>query len=211
MPIDRSKLSPADEVPGASTLRLCYWGRLMSGRTVNLETIQALAVKRGEPVSEIRAEIRRSGDDWVDGTLSLLWSPRGLDGLPPDTRLELRKPVSSCRSDQPELGRDALAGADGLVFVFDPQANCLDDNRAALVDLRRHLDGCGRALARIPLVVQENKQDLKGHARLAASERLDDEAPELEGRTRVRAIAMTGEGLRETVAALLRAMAELEG
>jgi signal recognition particle receptor subunit beta len=53
-----------------------------------------------------------------------------------------------------------LQGVDGVVFVADSDASRLDDNIAALADLKTLLAEHGYDYESIPLVMQWNKRDL---------------------------------------------------
>jgi len=55
-----------------------------------------------------------------------------------------------------------LRGVDGLVFVADSQADKMDENIESLTNLKENLTEYGYKLEDIPIVIQYNKQDLRG-------------------------------------------------
>ena len=86
-------------------------------------------------------------------------------------------------------------GVDAVIFVADSLRSRMDANREALRDLREHLDYYGVDLGKIPYVLQLNKRDLDD---VHDVEFLTREL-RLGGEPVYQAIAVNGEGVRETI------------
>ena len=96
--------------------------------------------------------------------------------------------------------RLVLQGVDGVVFVADSQADMMDSNRESLKNLQENLATYGKKLQELPYVIQYNKRDLKN---IESVGNLDGQlnpmhVPAFEG------IALTGEGVTETLVAISR-------
>ncbi len=96
--------------------------------------------------------------------------------------------------------RLVLQGVDGVVFVADSQVGMMDSNLESLKNLRENLATYGKKLEDLPYVIQYNKRDLKS---IDTVENLDRKinpthVPSFEG------IALTGEGVTETLVAISR-------
>ena len=96
-----------------------------------------------------------------------------------------------------------LKGADGVVFVADSAATRLEANRESLEQLRGLLQGGGRNLEEIPLIVQGNKSDVTGAASPeTVAEVLGG------GLDVVAASAATGEGVMPVLSMLVKQVLE---
>lgn len=96
--------------------------------------------------------------------------------------------------------RLVLQGVDGVVFVADSQVDMMDSNLESLKNLKENLATYGKTLEELPYVIQYNKRDLK---HIESMENLDVQlnpmrVPSFEG------IALTGEGVTETLVAISR-------
>lgn len=96
--------------------------------------------------------------------------------------------------------RLVLQGVDGVVFVADSQVDMMDSNLESLKNLKENLATYGKKLEELPYVIQYNKRDLK---QIETMENLDARlnpmhVPAFEG------IALTGEGVTETLVAISR-------
>lgn len=96
--------------------------------------------------------------------------------------------------------RLVLQGVDGVVFVADSQVDMMDSNLESLKNLKENLATYGKMLEELPYVIQYNKRDLKN---IESVENLDVQlnpmrVPSFEG------IALTGEGVTETLVAISR-------
>lgn len=96
-----------------------------------------------------------------------------------------------------------LKGADGVVFVADSAATRLEANRESLEQLRSLLQGGGRSLEEVPVMVQSNKSDATGAA-------LPESVAEiLGGDFEIKAAsAATGEGVMPVLSMVLKRVLE---
>jgi hypothetical protein len=94
---------------------------------------------------------------------------------------------------------EALADADGIVFVADSSPHARTANVKALAGIRERLDGRGRTAAAIPVVMQWNKRDR------ADARAIGDLESELNHRCfpSVEAVSLRGTGVAETLVAIL--------
>jgi signal recognition particle receptor subunit beta len=88
-----------------------------------------------------------------------------------------------------------LDRVDGLVFVVDARRERIDENVAALEELRSALAAYGRPLEEVPLVVQYNKQDLSDAYVLEELHRKLD----VRGAAAFEAVATEGTGVLQTL------------
>jgi signal recognition particle receptor subunit beta len=97
-----------------------------------------------------------------------------------------------------------LTGADGLVLVFDSQADRSDANSESLENLHENLTAHGRSLSQIPHVIQYNKRDLANALPIDELERQLNRhlAPSFGS------VAMSGEGVYEALEAVTRSVLE---
>ena len=96
-----------------------------------------------------------------------------------------------------------LNGADGVVFVADAQADRLPENERSLAELREFATVQGRAYPEFPLVLQYNKTDLPDALPTADL----DAALNPDGLPTVRAVALDGTGVVETLRTVMRRVA----
>ena len=92
-----------------------------------------------------------------------------------------------------------LAGIDGVVFVADSDPARAQANRNSMEEVRRTLDVGDEDGRRVAMIVQANKRD---HAWAVPVEDIARLAPEA---SVIPAVALLGEGVRETLAAICRA------
>lgn len=183
-----------DRETGALVLRIVYDGPSRAGKTTNLRTLASLL-----PVSR-RSEVRTPSATPGGSTLRY-------DLLEVDVGL-----VESSRGEHParcevlsvpgQLSLAAhrvalLASADAAVLVLDATPVATRRNRTSLSALRAFR--AAGLLAEVPLVLQANKQDVAGARSAAALAR----ALELPASRSVDAVAVAGEGVRETFFAAL--------
>lgn len=88
-----------------------------------------------------------------------------------------------------------LDRVDGLVFVVDARRERIDENVAALEELRSALAAYGRSLEEVPLVLQYNKQDLSDAYVLEELHRKLD----VRGAAVFEAVAAEGTGVLQTL------------
>jgi hypothetical protein len=93
-----------------------------------------------------------------------------------------------------------LKGVDGIVFVADSQKEKLSDNIDSLKNLEENLNEYGKSVRTLPFVFQFNKRDLDEiNTPAELNKRLNER-----GYPSVEAIATTGQGVMETLAAISR-------
>ena len=88
-----------------------------------------------------------------------------------------------------------LKGADGVVFVADSQEDRMDANLETLENLQEHLKVHSLDFATIPYVLQLNKRDLPNILPRGELQR----QLQLKGEPTVEAVAITGQGVFETL------------
>lgn len=175
--------------------KIVFFGPEMSGKTTSLSAIAA-----GIP-AEARGEFRAIAAESARTIFS--------DSLPIDlgqhlgfhVRCHLYTVPGQTRSSGPRAA--VLHGADGVVFVADATPLRMAENMSSLAELRDLLAGQHKRLADVPLVLECNKSDLPGAvppADLAASLDLAD-------RPVVRAVAINGEGVFDTLRVIIKLVA----
>ncbi len=97
-----------------------------------------------------------------------------------------------------------LRDTDGIVFVADSRPNRMDANVDSMLELRECLDGYEVDLANIPHVVQYNKADLVDQVDIGALRA----SLNRHGMPDFLASTKTGEGIMETLRAVVRAVAD---
>ena len=127
-----------------------YAGPALSGKTTNLEYIQA-ATGCGELVG-----INTEGERTVFYDLL----PVKLGELPDGWRLTINLKTVPGQIQYIGARKLVLRKPDAVVFVADSSARRLEANRYALDDLQRILIDNSNDLRRVPLVMQYNKRDL---------------------------------------------------
>src|SRR5688572_25616340 len=176
--------------------KVVYYGPGLGGKTTSLQYIHATArpEHRGKMVSLATP---------VDRTLYFDFLPIRVPGVRGSSvRLQLfTVPGQVYYNATRKL---VLTGADGLVLVFDSQRARSDANLESLENLRENLAAHGRDLATIPHIIQFNKRDLYDTAPIDELERqLNRESAPSFG-----TVAMTGEGIFESLEAVTRAVLE---
>lgn len=131
--------------------RIVYWGASGAGKATNLRSIhrklrpdhrgklEAIPTRLDPSVCSYRLPIELGEIAGVKTRIQVIAVPGGPEQAP--TRKQL------------------LDRVDGIVFVVDARRERIDDNVAALEELRGALAAYGRALESVPLVVQYNRQD----------------------------------------------------
>lgn len=146
-----------DTQSGVLTLKVVYYGPPGAGKTSNLELLSPLFPGDGSR----RFSPRQVGENRI----AALEIPAGtlgrLMGLSVAVRLEtMQGAVSSVGGGWSQ----ALADADGIVFVADSSPHARIDNFKALAVVRERLESRGRTVPAIPVLMQWNKRD-RGDAR----------------------------------------------
>jgi signal recognition particle receptor subunit beta len=95
-----------------------------------------------------------------------------------------------------------LRSCDGVVFVADSQLKKMQENKESLLNLEENLQAQGDTLAKIPLVIQHNKQDLPN---LAPAQYIDFLLNNGSSKVpTVNAAAIDGTGVLETLNAIAK-------
>jgi signal recognition particle receptor subunit beta len=183
----------ADTESGVVTLRVVYYGPPGAGKTTNLERVSALI--HGNQSGRITP--RQAGENRIASLEIPLGSLRGLTGSSVVVRLEtMQGEVSSAEGGWSQ----ALANADGIVFVADSSPHARTANLKALAGIRERIEGRGRSAAAIPVLLQWNKRDLADARPIAEME------TELNHRCfpSIEAASRSGTGVPETLIAILK-------
>ncbi len=172
-------------------LKIVYYGPALSGKTTNLEQIYKRMDprRRSELVSLKTSEDRTLFFDFLQlelGKIAGLTPKIQLYTVPGQVYYEATRKL-------------VLNGADGVVFVADSQANRSRDNFESWESLKSHLAAYNLALAHIPLVIQLNKCDLSSGVNVDSFRRQTS----LNGQPIIRAVAIEGTGVLETLKAIV--------
>jgi mutual gliding-motility protein MglA len=175
--------------------RIVYYGPGLSGKTTNLQNIHARlpADSRGEMRSIATEAERTLFFDFIP------IEPLDLGGW--DVRFHLYSVPG--QDDYIRTRRALLAGADGVVFVADATPDRLQANLTSRDELLDHYRHYAKTMETLPVVVQINKLDLPeivDPVELGRRLDLGDVAP-------FEAIAIQGNGVAETLAAVTRRVA----
>ena len=141
------------------TVKLVYYGPALSGKTTNLQAIHRLLSPEGRG----RLMTLETRDDRTLFFDLLPLSFNTASGL--TVRIKLfTVPGQVIHNSTRKL---VLQGADGVAFIADSQVQEIRANQASFKDLRRNLRENGLDPAKIPLVIQYNKRDLPNAAPIA--------------------------------------------
>jgi signal recognition particle receptor subunit beta len=174
--------------------KIVYYGPGFGGKTTNLEWIYDQLAGRGS------VELTRLATDG-DRTLFFDLLPLDLGNIYGyRTRLHLYTVPGQPRYNSSR--KIVLQGVDGLVFVADSHPDQLFWNRVSLENLRQNLMVGGRELAKIPMVMQYNKRDLRQAVPVEQLERLIN----VEARPVHLSVATEGQGVLETLRAIVSAV-----
>lgn len=187
-------MAELDEEKGLLSFKLVYYGPALSGKTTNLMRLHDFLApaQRGEILT---LETRGDRTLFFDLLPVGFRAPSGLL-----IRFKLFTVPGQVAHDGTR--KAVLSRADGVVFVADSQRRQGLNNAESFRNLAENAARVGLAFERLPLVVQFNKRDL----------------PEIESEQEIRtrwgqarwplcfACALSGEGVRETFAALLAAL-----
>jgi signal recognition particle receptor subunit beta len=173
--------------------RVVYDGPAFSGKTTNVKHIcdHFPVQQRSEVYTPGSLKGRTMFFDWLEITIGKL------GGIPFRCQV-LSVPGQRQRSYR---RRPLIHSADTVVFVGDCRGDQIDETRRCFALMRRYLRERGEP-APVPVVVQANKQDVDGALppdELARALRLSP------GLFPVPAVASTGEGVRDTFNAAVRA------
>ena len=174
--------------------KLVYYGPGLGGKTTNLEYVYGRVSPdtRGKLISLATEQERTLFFDFLPVDLGTI---RGFK-----TRFHLYTVPGQVYYNASR--RLILKGVDGIVFVADSQAERMDANIAAMQNLYENLSDYGYDAAQIPLVLQWNKRDLPTAVPIQEM----DENLNPDSLDTFEAVAVTGEGVFETLKAVSKAV-----
>lgn len=174
--------------------KLVYYGPGLGGKTTNLEYVYSKVSPdtRGKLISLATEQERTLFFDFLPVDLGTI---RGFK-----TRFHLYTVPGQVYYNASR--RLILKGVDGIVFVADSQAERMDANIAAMQNLYENLSDYGYDPTQIPLVLQWNKRDLP----TAVPVQEMDENLNPDSLDSFEAVAVTGEGVFETLKAVSKAV-----
>jgi len=184
-----ARINPAKRL---LTVKLVYYGPGLCGKTTNLTHIHNAypSAERGDLVTL---------DTETERTLFFDYFPANL-GTIGGYKLKADFFTVPGQSFYNATRKAVLDSVDGIVFVADSLPQREDANITSLDNLKRNLEESGRKLEDIPHVYQWNKRDAPG----AISEAFLNRTLNAEGAPAVPAVAINGEGVWETQAAILK-------
>ncbi len=183
-----AEISPRDKT---IRIKLIYYGPALGGKTTNLHVLHR------------RAALGRRGEMWSVNSFqdrTILFDLLPIQAVGPrgfDVRVQLLAVPGQAMYSASR--RAALRGADGLVFVANSAADRLDENVRSLREMNRYLVEHQLDPQRIPLVLQYNKRDLPRVLSLPDLDRALNER----GQAALPAVAVTGQGVVETLSDIL--------
>jgi mutual gliding-motility protein MglA len=174
--------------------KLVYYGPGLGGKTTNLEYVYSKVSPdtRGKLISLATEQERTLFFDFLPVDLGTI---RGFK-----TRFHLYTVPGQVYYNASR--RLILKGVDGIVFVADSQAERMDANIAAMQNLYENLADYGYDPVNIPIVLQWNKRDLP----TAVSEQELNDNLNPDNLPAFGAVAVTGEGVFETLKAVSKAV-----
>ncbi len=174
------------------TLKVVYYGPALSGKTTNLQMVHQLL----DPQSRGRLMSLDTADDrtlFFDLLPVFFKSKSGF-------KVKIKMYTVPGQIMHQSTRRIVLSGADGVAFIADSQRSEARANNEAWKSMMENLKQNGFTPESIPIVIQFNKRDLP-------NVRTDAELDELRQKSKepvFPAIAIRGEGVLETLFALLR-------
>jgi signal recognition particle receptor subunit beta len=177
-------------------VKLVYYGPGLGGKTTSLQRIHAVSP------SETRGQLVSLATP-VDRTLYFDFLPLRI-GPVRDHHVRLQLFTVPGQVYFNATRKLVLTGADGVVFVADSQRERHDANLESLENLASNLEEQDRSLAEIPLVFQYNKRDLPAAQEIETL----DEALNAIGAKAIPTCATKGEGVLETLDALVQEVLE---
>lgn len=172
------------------TLKLVYYGPALSGKTTNLQAVHAMAPK-GAAGRLMTLETRDDRTLFFDLLPVFVRTRTGL-------AVKIKLFTVPGQVIHNSTRRVVLQGADGVVFVADSQIAETEANKESFRNLGENLAANGLPTD-LPMVMQFNKRDLPD----IRSDRELDTLAERRGTPIHRAVAIRGEGVRETLEGLL--------
>ncbi len=174
------------------TLKIVYYGPGLSGKTTNLRAIHARArpEARGRLLS---VETHEDRTLFFDLLPVFFTSSSGFK-----VKLKLFTVPGQVVHDATR--RVVLQNADAVAFIADSRRSASAENNAYWRKLRANMREIGLDATQVPVVIQFNKRDLPD----AQTDAELEEARKKGGEPVVGAVALRGEGVMETLHALLQ-------
>jgi signal recognition particle receptor subunit beta len=174
------------------TLKIVYYGPGLSGKTTNLRAIHARArpEARGRLLS---VETHEDRTLFFDLLPVFFTSSSGFK-----VKLKLFTVPGQVVHDATR--RVVLQNADAVAFIADSRRSASAENNAYWRKLRSNMREIGLDATQVPVVIQFNKRDLPD----AQTDAELEEARKKGGEPVVGAVALRGEGVMETLHALLQ-------
>ncbi len=171
--------------------KIVYYGPGRGGKTTNLLAIHKAL---GE---QVRGELL-SIDTAGDRTLFFDFLPMDLGSIG-KFRIKISLYTVPGQVRYNDTRKLVLKGVDGIVFVADSLEARRNNNIESFQNLEENLRDQGKDVTSIPMVVQYNKQDLRGSkVALLPIEEMEKDLNPNKHWTAFPASALTGEGVRET-------------
>jgi small GTP-binding protein len=134
-------------------VKLVYYGPGRGGKTTNLDYINR---KFKERIKTEMVSIKTHGDR----TLFFDFLPVDIGKIKGfDIKIQLYTVPGQVKYNATR--KLVLKGVDGLVFVADSQVEMREKNKLALAQMKENLAAMNKDIAKIPLVLQYNKMDLR--------------------------------------------------
>lgn len=142
-----------DELENKMVLKLVYYGPALSGKTTNLLRLHDLLSREGRGDLMV-LDTKDDRTIFFDLLPFFLTAPSGLK-----IKVKVYTVPGQVRHDATR--KAVLQRADGVAFIADSQAAETSNNAGSFENLEKNLSFVGLDIARIPLVIQFNKRDLK--------------------------------------------------
>jgi len=142
-----------DELEKRMVLKLVYYGPALSGKTTNLLRLHDLLAKEGRGDLMV-LDTKNDRTIFFDLLPFFLVAPSGL-------KIKLKVYTVPGQVMHDATRKAVLQRADGVAFIADSQPSESANNAESFENLEKNLSIVGLDLARIPLVIQFNKRDLK--------------------------------------------------
>lgn len=175
------------------TLKLVYYGPALSGKTTNLQQLHRL-FGHGVGSDMVSLDTRDDRTLFFD-LLPLHFRTQG--GL----AIKLKLFTVPGQVIHNATRKIVLQGADGVAFIADSQVSETRQNNESFANLKHNLRQNGLGFDDVAVVIQFNKRDLDGIRSDAEIDRIATKGKE----PVYKAVAIRGEGVRETFVGLARA------
>lgn len=187
-------MAELEEDSGRLSIKLVYYGPALSGKTTNLMRLHDFL----QP--ELKGDMMTL-ETQNDRTLFFDLLPVGFRA-PSGLLIKFKLYTVPGQVQHDSTRKAVLSRADGVIFVADSRLNQRVNNAESFENLAENAARVGLEFEALPLVVQFNKRDLPDVVPEEEVERTWSRAPW----PVFFASALRGDGVRETFAALLRAV-----